>query len=288
MSAIYESLPDIFEKQRVARSQSWKACYNLLLELRRMNLNIVTAESLTAGLIVARLVDIPTFGANIYGGFVVYDTDAKRKFLDVDTPSVYSDETAAQMAIGALLNSRAMVSLAVTGNAGPVSHGELGALGVVDIGCAIRGYYEPFVKTVRVRVCAENLACQGYYDESREDRGQCKIRFNDQFGCPSLEILTEVRALIRELTVSEAAKFCLSVLKEFGNGDLATLGLEPYDATYTTCGEPSRILRMHLPQNLEIKGIKYPDRDYGLKGPTDYDPLCSRDYEDLLKAKSKL
>ena len=148
MAYIFQTLPSIFEKQSLARTESWKAATNLLLELRKRNLNIVTAESLTAGLIVSRLVDIPTFGQNIYGGFVVYDTDAKRKMLNVDTPSVYSDETATQMAIGALLNSRAMVALAVTGNAGPVSHGQLGALGVVDIGCAVRGYFEPFVKTV--------------------------------------------------------------------------------------------------------------------------------------------
>ena len=38
----------------------------------------------------------------LYGGFIVYDTDAKRKWIKVDTPSVYSDEMPKQMAEGAL------------------------------------------------------------------------------------------------------------------------------------------------------------------------------------------
>ena len=66
-----------------ARQRSLESAYRLLLKLRELNLNVVTAESLTAGLIAKTLVDIPTFGSNVYGGIIVYDSDAKRKYLNV-------------------------------------------------------------------------------------------------------------------------------------------------------------------------------------------------------------
>src|SRR3989344_4684357 len=109
--------------------------HDLLVLLQRNNLNIVTVESLTAGLAASTLVDIPTFGANVYGGFIVYDSDAKRFFLGVKTPNVYSEKTSIQMASGALRHSRATVALAVTGHAGPSSKENLG---VVDICVAIK------------------------------------------------------------------------------------------------------------------------------------------------------
>ena len=82
-------------------------------------MNLVTAESLTAGQISKTLADVPGNGAALYGGFCTYDTDAKRKFINVKTRGVYCEETAKQMAEGALLNSRAMVGLSVTGNSMP-------------------------------------------------------------------------------------------------------------------------------------------------------------------------
>ena len=85
--------------------------------LAQHGLNVATAESLTAGMLVKTLVDIPGNGAVVYGGFAVYDTDAKRKFLGVRTEGVYSHKTAHQMAVGTLQNSRALMSIAVTGNA---------------------------------------------------------------------------------------------------------------------------------------------------------------------------
>ena len=100
-------------------------------------LNIVTAESLTAGMIAKTLVDLPGQGAAVYGGFIVYDTDAKRQFIQVKTKGVYSVLTAQQMAAGALENSRAMVGVSVSGDAMPFPENK-NELGVVYIGVALR------------------------------------------------------------------------------------------------------------------------------------------------------
>ena len=184
--------------QQIARSKSWKAAATLLLELQKRDLNIVTAESLTAGLIAARLVDIPTFGKHVYGGFVVYSTDAKRELLGINSENVYTPETASQMAVNALQNSSAMVAVSVTGNAGPVPEEEHDTLGLVYIGCAIRHLNKVFVRTDRVRLCSETFICQSYYDEPN-----------------NLEVIAEVRSLIRELTVSAACKMVITTLREF-------------------------------------------------------------------------
>ena len=124
----------------------------LKILLNQLQVNVVTAESLTAGMIVKTLVDIPGYGATVYGGFSVYDTDAKRKYLSVKTKGVYSHETARQMALGALINSRAMVSIAVTGNAMPYPENKE-MLGDVFIGVAIRTK-RIAIDTTKVVICS--------------------------------------------------------------------------------------------------------------------------------------
>jgi PncC family amidohydrolase len=120
------------------KNDTYKLIYALLNLLNYYKLNIVTVESLTAGMIASMLVDVPTFGGNIYGGYIVYDTAAKRDMIFVSTPNVYNKNTAIQMAEGALINSRAMVSIAVTGQAGPPPKEEPEALGKVWMACSIR------------------------------------------------------------------------------------------------------------------------------------------------------
>lgn len=101
----------------------------------KMSMQIATAESLTAGLMFSTLVDIPFGGAYKYGCFGVYDTDAKRIFINVNEPDVYTHNCARQMAIGILLNSNATIGIAVTGNAMPIK-GDESKVGEVFIGIA--------------------------------------------------------------------------------------------------------------------------------------------------------
>ena len=75
------------------------------------DLSLATAESLTGGLIFSTLVDMPLGGSTKYGCFSVYDTDAKRIFLGVTAPDVYTHRCATEMAVGVLKNSNARLQL---------------------------------------------------------------------------------------------------------------------------------------------------------------------------------
>jgi PncC family amidohydrolase len=125
--------------------EALEAALKLKQVLAKKELNIVTAESLTAGMIAKTLVDIPGAGFTVYGGFVVYDTDAKRKFLDVRTEGVFSHSTASQMALGALEKSRALVALAVTGNA-MTAPDDVDNMGGVYVGVALRGQTKTYTQ----------------------------------------------------------------------------------------------------------------------------------------------
>ncbi len=138
-----------------ARYKSLTAAHKLKMLLMEHKLNIVTAESLTAGMICKTLIDVPGEGATVYGGFATYDTDAKREFIDVKTEGVYSYNTAKQMALGALKKSRAMVGLSVTGDAMPYPDAKH-RLGVVYIGIAFRAKGKPIAFTTQLTVCDDN------------------------------------------------------------------------------------------------------------------------------------
>jgi PncC family amidohydrolase len=137
---------DIVKK---AREDATEEGYNLLVNLNNKNdlknysankisFQIATAESLTAGLIFSTLVDIPWGGFLKYGGFSVYDTDAKRKLLGVTIDNVYQLDCAKELALGVLNNSNATIAIAVSGNAMPTSAETANMLGEVYF--AIAGY----------------------------------------------------------------------------------------------------------------------------------------------------
>ena len=85
----------------------------------------VTAESLTAGLIGASIVEIPGSSAYFDRGFITYSNEAKVECLGVseDTLKTFgavSENTVIQMATGALeKSSLGTMSVAVSGIAGP-------------------------------------------------------------------------------------------------------------------------------------------------------------------------
>src|SRR6266700_4222160 len=96
-----------------------------LLDLcRQKQLKLATAESCTGGLVAATLTEIPGSSDVLDRGFVTYSNAAKQAMLGVqasmlETKGAVSKETAEAMAAGALERSRADVSAAVTGVAGP-------------------------------------------------------------------------------------------------------------------------------------------------------------------------
>jgi nicotinamide-nucleotide amidase len=85
---------------------------------------IVTAESCTGGWVAQELTAIAGSSAWFDRGFVTYSNEAKQEMLGVRAETLrkhgaVSEETAREMAQGALERSRGSVSLAITGIAGP-------------------------------------------------------------------------------------------------------------------------------------------------------------------------
>ena len=92
--------------------------------LKEKGFLLVTAESCTGGWASEALTSIPGSSGWYERGFITYSNLAKREMLGVN-PDVLrahgavSTETAKEMALGAIRHSRADVSLAITGIAGP-------------------------------------------------------------------------------------------------------------------------------------------------------------------------
>jgi nicotinamide-nucleotide amidase len=107
----------------------------LLLE-RGWSLGI--AESVTGGLVAARLVAVPGASEWFRGAVVAYDASVKRSVLGVVDGPVVTTEAAAAMADGARRVLGAEVGLATTGVAGP-SEQEDRPVGTVVVGLALPG-----------------------------------------------------------------------------------------------------------------------------------------------------
>ena len=85
---------------------------------------LATAESCTGGMIASRCTDLSGSSHWFERGFVTYSNEAKHEMLGVDSALIaehgaVSEAVAQAMALGALRHSRAQVSIAVTGIAGP-------------------------------------------------------------------------------------------------------------------------------------------------------------------------
>lgn len=108
--------------------------------LRALDGTVAVAESLTGGLVTARLVDVPGASEVLMGGVVAYSPDAKTNVLKVDQDliervgTVHAD-VAAAMATGVAELMGADWGIATTGNAGPEpSEGK--PVGLVHVGVA--------------------------------------------------------------------------------------------------------------------------------------------------------
>lgn len=151
MSHWYEALPHSFVNhealldtlteyrlQEMLRIESLAAAASLKQYLASIDRQVITVESLTSGMIAKTLTDIPRDGKVLYGGFVVYDDDAKRIFIKLPSGDLaYTGRAVTALAIGGLQHSRASVSLAVSGHAMP-TRDLLNKLGTVYLSVAMR------------------------------------------------------------------------------------------------------------------------------------------------------
>ena len=96
----------------------------LVTRLVGLGQSVGCAESLTGGLVVARLIETPGASAVVRGGLVTYATDLKASVLGVDAAllaehGAVDPEVARQMALGARRVLGSDWGLATTGVAGP-------------------------------------------------------------------------------------------------------------------------------------------------------------------------
>ena len=105
---------------------------------------LATAESCTGGMIAAACTDLAGSSQWFERGFVTYSNEAKAEMLAVppgliEEHGAVSESVARAMADGALAHSRAQVSLAVTGVAGPTGGTEAKPVGTVWFAWCVGG-----------------------------------------------------------------------------------------------------------------------------------------------------
>jgi nicotinamide-nucleotide amidase len=110
---------------------------------RARDLKVATAESCTGGLVAGALTEIAGSSAVVDRGFVTYSNAAKEAMLGVPAATLkrygaVSAETAAAMAAGALENSQADITVAITGIAGPGGGSAQKPVGLVHFAAASR------------------------------------------------------------------------------------------------------------------------------------------------------
>ena len=112
--------------------------------LKEKGMTVTTAESCTGGLLAGRIMNVAGASAVYQEGYITYSNRAKEKLLGVSeetlrTYGAVSAETAAQMAEGAAKAAEADAALAVTGIAGPGGGSSEKPVGLVYVGCFVKG-----------------------------------------------------------------------------------------------------------------------------------------------------
>lgn len=120
-----------------------EAARQILETARKKKTKIVTAESCTGGMIAAALTDIPGASDIFERGFVTYSNESKIELLGVPEwvigmHGAVSAQTAKAMARGAIENSHASISIAVTGIAGPDGGTAEKPVGLVYVALAVK------------------------------------------------------------------------------------------------------------------------------------------------------
>lgn len=112
--------------------------------LKEKNLTLTTAESCTAGLLAGRIMNVAGASQIYNEGYITYSNEAKEKLVGVshgtlESHGAVSHETAAEMAEGAARAAGADASVSVTGIAGPDGGTKEKPVGLVYVGCYVKG-----------------------------------------------------------------------------------------------------------------------------------------------------
>ena len=112
--------------------------------LLEKNMTVTTAESCTGGLVAGRLLNAAGASDVYKEGYVTYANEAKEHLLGVkhetlETYGAVSEQTAREMAEGAARMAHADAVISVTGIAGPGGGTPEKPVGLVYIGCYVKG-----------------------------------------------------------------------------------------------------------------------------------------------------
>lgn len=129
----------------VVKANMLQIVQNLADQLRQRAWMMCTAESCTGGLIAGACTDLAGSSDWFERGFVSYSNAAKTELLGVPSDLIalhgaVSEPVARSMAEGALAHSRAQLSVAVTGVAGPSGGSAEKPVGTVWFGWCIDGH----------------------------------------------------------------------------------------------------------------------------------------------------
>lgn len=118
--------------------------YSIYELLKKYQYKMTTAESATGGMIAATLVNVPGISEFFEQGYVTYSNAAKVKMIGVQEETirrfgVVSSETAFDMAESAARTAGCEVAVSVTGVAGPDGGTKECPVGLVYIGCHVKG-----------------------------------------------------------------------------------------------------------------------------------------------------
>ena len=102
---------------------------------------LTTVESCTGGLLSAQLTNTPGSSTWFDRGFITYSNQSKMDCVKVkkntiDKYGAVSQQTANEMALGAVNNSQANLGLSITGIAGPYGGSKLKPIGTIFFGIA--------------------------------------------------------------------------------------------------------------------------------------------------------
>lgn len=160
--------PVVEELFRRFGSRIYTTCEDVTLEdtvvtmLKEKKYTVTTAESCSGGLLAGRILNVSGASDVYREGHITYSNEAKEKLLGVkhetlETYGAVSEQTAAEMARGAAEAADADAALSVTGIAGPGGGTKDKPVGLVYIGCYVRG-------KVKVKECR----FAGNRDKNRE------------------------------------------------------------------------------------------------------------------------
>ena len=143
---------------------------NLASNLSMQNLKVTCAESCTGGLLAANLTRLPGSSAWFDMGFVTYSNEAKQQMLNVNPSTLahygaVSEEVVREMALGALISSKADYALSISGIAGPTGGSEEKPVGLVWFGLASKK-----------RIWAESKIFNGDRDQIRAQAVQHAVQ----------------------------------------------------------------------------------------------------------------